>query len=427
MKKFFILLAMMMFLSVVYSAGKVDKVTGQWREQDFSGAYNDLSGKPTLATVATSGSYADLAGKPTLGTASALDVGTTANKVVQLDSSAKLPAVDGSQLTNVSSGLPATTIINQLHQALAENSENANISANQAYSATLPSGTSKCKVLVRNVVNPLAGKMDFNYTRLTLHLNNNVTDSSSVNATVTNTDVTFTNEAGEYKFGYAAVFNGTSAKLTAPHIAGFNLGASTNPWTIECWYKPTTGGSGDRNILAHYKTAASYDGWVLYHSSAGKVGFGCYNPSLSAVSTTTLSDGTWYHIAIVNNGTTTKMYINGTEEDSETSINIAPWTTELSIGDNAQGGWLKGTIDEVKIDNGIARYTANFTPPASEFYASWLTLTPASGKQIKKWTTAADKSIILSELGQTVELDRDSNGDWWPRLLIGSTPTEQAD
>ena len=38
------------------------------------------------------------------GTAAALDVGTTANKIVQLDGSAKLPAVDGSQLTNIASG-----------------------------------------------------------------------------------------------------------------------------------------------------------------------------------------------------------------------------------------------------------------------------------------------------------------------------------
>jgi hypothetical protein len=37
-----------------------------------------------------------------LGTAAVLDVGTTANKVVQLDSAGKLPAVDGSQLTGIS-------------------------------------------------------------------------------------------------------------------------------------------------------------------------------------------------------------------------------------------------------------------------------------------------------------------------------------
>ena len=40
----------------------------------------------------------------TLGTAAFLDVGTSANNVVQLDGSSRLPAVDGSQLTNLPSG-----------------------------------------------------------------------------------------------------------------------------------------------------------------------------------------------------------------------------------------------------------------------------------------------------------------------------------
>ena len=39
-----------------------------------------------------------------LGTAAVLDVGTSANNIVQLDGSARLPAVDGSQLTGLSSG-----------------------------------------------------------------------------------------------------------------------------------------------------------------------------------------------------------------------------------------------------------------------------------------------------------------------------------
>jgi hypothetical protein len=76
-----------------------------------SGAYADLSGTPSLATVATSGAYSDLSGLPTLGTAAALDVGTTALNVVQLDASAKLPAVDGSQLTNLPG---AATALNDL-------------------------------------------------------------------------------------------------------------------------------------------------------------------------------------------------------------------------------------------------------------------------------------------------------------------------
>ncbi|MAO25318.1 MAG: hypothetical protein CMJ25_31640 [Phycisphaerae bacterium] len=45
----------------------------------------------------------------TLGTAAVQDVGTTANDVIQLDGTAKLPAVDGSQLTNLPSA-PVTSV-----------------------------------------------------------------------------------------------------------------------------------------------------------------------------------------------------------------------------------------------------------------------------------------------------------------------------
>ena len=60
-----------------------------------TGSYNDLSNLPTLFD----GAYGSLSGTPTLGTAAALDVGTGANEVVQLDGSGALPAVDGSNLT----------------------------------------------------------------------------------------------------------------------------------------------------------------------------------------------------------------------------------------------------------------------------------------------------------------------------------------
>ena len=50
--------------------------------------------------------YSEVTGTPTLGTAAAEDVGTAASNVVQLDGSARLPAVDGSQLTN----LPAAPV-----------------------------------------------------------------------------------------------------------------------------------------------------------------------------------------------------------------------------------------------------------------------------------------------------------------------------
>ena len=80
---------------------KYNSTSGDW--ESGAVAYSEVTGTPTLATVATTGAYSDLTGTPTLGTAAALDVGTSANNVVQLNGSAQLPAVDGSQLTNLPS------------------------------------------------------------------------------------------------------------------------------------------------------------------------------------------------------------------------------------------------------------------------------------------------------------------------------------
>lgn len=96
-------------LSTVATTGSYNDLAN--KPSLFSGSYNDLTDKPSLFSgsytdltnlpVLFSGAYSDLYGKPTLGTSSSLDVGFNANNVVQLDANAKLPQVDGSQLTNV--------------------------------------------------------------------------------------------------------------------------------------------------------------------------------------------------------------------------------------------------------------------------------------------------------------------------------------
>jgi len=69
---------------------------------NFSELYGLVQSLQT--SVGFSGNYNDLSNLPTLGTAAALDVGTGALDVVQLDGDGKLPAVDGSNLTNLPGG-----------------------------------------------------------------------------------------------------------------------------------------------------------------------------------------------------------------------------------------------------------------------------------------------------------------------------------
>lgn len=67
-----------------------------WLNDVNDTVYTGLGGAQTPATIRTALG---------LGTAAELDTGTTANKVVKLDGSARLPAVDGSQLTNITASV----------------------------------------------------------------------------------------------------------------------------------------------------------------------------------------------------------------------------------------------------------------------------------------------------------------------------------
>lgn len=69
----------------------------------------------------------------TVGTAASLNVGTSANNVVQLDGSAKLPAVDGSQLTNLPSSVLRSYLAG-LTLSTAGSSATMSIAAGQATS-----------------------------------------------------------------------------------------------------------------------------------------------------------------------------------------------------------------------------------------------------------------------------------------------------
>lgn len=77
-------------------------------KSDFSGSYNDLTDKPTLATVATSGSYNDLTDKPTIPAA---QVNSDWNAVSGVAQILNKPSMTTETLTFIDSNNVSTSVV----------------------------------------------------------------------------------------------------------------------------------------------------------------------------------------------------------------------------------------------------------------------------------------------------------------------------
>ena len=84
--------------------------------------------------------------------------------------------------------------------------------------------------------------------------------------------------------------------------------------------------------------------------------------------TTTPAINTWHHVAVARSGTSTKLFLNGVQEgatftgDTNNYI-VGASRPMIGAGGPAGGLELNGWIDELRVSKGIARWTANFTPP----------------------------------------------------------------
>ena len=91
------------------------------------------------------------------------------------------------------------------------------------------------------------------------------------------------------------------------------------------------------------------------------------------VGATTLDVNVWYHVALTRGLSTTRLFLNGVQEGGTytdtNSYNINP--ARPAIGDSgydlANGAGLDGWIDELQVSKGVARWTANFTPPTEAY------------------------------------------------------------
>ena len=173
------------------------------------------------------------------------------------------------------------------------------------------------------------------------------------------------------KFGQMAKFDGTGDYLSIPESAGFTFGSGN--FTVEAWVNLANHLGQDMGIIQLRREESAWN-WALYYHDSGVFKWEMIPDGSSSAttltSTTSLANGTWYHLAIVRNSDTVTMYLNGSSEASTTWANTMRQDSGdelLCIGQKAGNVWHNGWMDEVRISKGVARYTGNFTPSESAF------------------------------------------------------------
>lgn len=190
-------------------------------------------------------------------------------------------------------------------------------------------------------------------------------------------------DTAQQKFGTASLLlDGNSDYVTFPDIAGYVLGSSDFTW--EAWVRfnalPSASSENGAIIAAQWLSTGNQRSYVWGFDTSDEMKFqystdGSTSATLTSSDAPTLATGQWYHCAVVRDGATTRMFIDGVALTVSGNISgtIHNSTDTLRIGAiNTSAGfraYVDGWIDDLRLTAGVARYTAGFTPPIAAFTA----------------------------------------------------------
>ena len=247
--------------------------------------------------------------------------------------------------------------------------------------------------------------------------NNTFLDSSTNNFTITRNGNTTQGSFSPYGSNWSNYFDGSGDYISAPSNAALDCG--TGDWTFECWVFVSTRTTNYPLIFGNNRGGFTTDALALTASNSDSGGIyqdrfvvawgssGWSSPSTGnsslLVANATNSNNTWYHLALVRNGTSVKMYRNGVEVASATVSAGATfnwgYTNSLLGGGNWDGanGNFNGYISNARLLKGTALYTAAFTPSTTPLTA--ITNTSLLTCQSNRFRDASTNNFTITRNG----------------------------
>lgn len=206
---------------------------------------------------------------------------------------------------------------------------------------------------------------------------NRFIDNSTNNFTITRNGDTLVSgfdpfvPSGSFAGLGSGYFDGSGDYLDTPSSSAFVLGSSGN-FTIECWIYPIGTQSAYAIVVSTYTdfnaTGGYLNKWNLgfstttvltWYDSTGNAGINSSNFPINV----------WSHVAVVRNGGTITMYVNGVSVGTQTSSQDYTSQSPVRVGLVPSAATFNGYISNLRIVKGTAVYTANFTPPTTSLTA----------------------------------------------------------
>jgi hypothetical protein len=219
-----------------------------------------------------------------------------------------------------------------------------------------------------------------NVTMLTNFTHAGVVDYTARNNIYTFTGTNIRSSNVQSKFGTGSLFftGGYQYAFIGPgnNAAHPPLLPTIGDYTVEFWVYAT---AGDTTLMCLNTTLSVLAAVRLQVNANGSVSLLVSTSVANVINIATgagsFAYNTWQHIAVVRNGGTHTVYVNGTAGASSTTIAAATAVqagVESVLGciDNRNNSdfasFFQGYIDDFRTTR-YARYTANFTPPTTTF------------------------------------------------------------
>lgn len=212
------------------------------------------------------------------------------------------------------------------------------------------------------------------WTVLLLHCDGTEGSTSFVDATGRHTMTAVNNArlAPSGKFGgMAAYLDGTDDRITSADSDDWDFGSGD--FTIDLWFWAAALSASVPGTLITQRNAFVDTGpFYLAAWSAGlRVSFAAAGGSAWFVDADfggALATAQWIHVALIRHGSSFYVAKNGVLTLIATNTSaLRTSSSNLNIGCTGTDGDFSGYMSEIRVSKGVARWTANFTPPIRRY------------------------------------------------------------